>query len=95
MVEAVRNVCLKFNLLAARCESVKKRGRSMSGNGTFLIRAQPRSSDAETLPIDKEMKTRRERQSAGEQKDGEGGGVHREIQYAPVPPLVQPLHSQP
>jgi len=69
----------------------------MSGNGIFLIRAQPRSSDAETLLIHKEMKTRgeRERESLGEQKDWEGGGVHRAIQYAPVPPLVQPLYSHP
>lgn len=40
----------------------------MSGNGTFLIRVQPRSSDAETLPIDKEMKTRRERDRVQENR---------------------------
>jgi len=42
----------------------------MSGNGIFLIRAQPRSSDAETLLIHKEMKTRggRERESLWENR---------------------------
>lgn len=73
MVEASRNVCLKFNLLAARCASAKKRGRSVSGNRTFLIRAQPRSSDAETLPIHKEIKTRREGERDRVRTEGRGG----------------------
>lgn len=73
MVEALRNVCLKFNRLAACCASVEKRGRSMSGNGTFLIRAQPRSSDAETLLIHKEMKTRGERERVSGRTEGRGG----------------------
>jgi len=47
----------------------------MSGNGIFLIRAQPRSSDAETLLIHKEMKTRgeRERERVSGRTEGLGG----------------------
>lgn len=46
--------------------------RSTSENGRFLIRAQPRRTDAETL-IHKEMKTRGER----ERRRTEGKGWRR------------------
>lgn len=92
MVEALRNVCLKFNLLA-----VRPRGEERSGARQEMADFSLEHSTGALML--KHWYTKRwkqgERWSSGEQKEREGGGARREVQYAPVPPVVQLLLSHP